>query len=320
MKVRKIYAVYFSATGTTEKTVCRASQAAVRTVFSPSGDFDRNEAYKKAADTERPCPCSQKTTGGVQNGKNSFENSPAAPVKICFNSPDFRRRNLSFKRGDLVFFGVPVYAGRVPNLLLPYLREFISGGGAAAVPIVSYGNRNFDDALKELAQLLERAGFFTAAGGAFVGEHAFSEILGAGRPDAEDLDLADRLGIAAVKKVSSENWPRQSHVPVKVPGEEPLRPYYVPRDRRGNHINILKVKPKTDRNRCTGCGLCASLCPLSSIDSGEPSLITGICMKCGACIKKCPKRAKFIDDPGYLYHRTELEEVYARRSGSRIYI
>ena len=98
MKVRKIYAVYFSATGTTEKTVCRASQAAVRTVFSPSGDFDRNEAYKKAADTERPCPCSQKTTGGVQNGKNSFENSPAAPVKICFNSPDFRRRNLSFKR------------------------------------------------------------------------------------------------------------------------------------------------------------------------------------------------------------------------------
>lgn len=200
MKVRKIYAVYFSATGTTEKTVCRASQAAVRTVFSPSGDFDRNEAYKKAADTERPCPCSQKTTGGVQNGKNSFENSPAAPVKICFNSPDFRRRNLSFKRGDLVFFGVPVYAGRVPNLLLPYLREFISGGGAAAVPIVSYGNRNFDDALKELAQLLERAGFFTAAGGAFVGEHAFSEILGAGRPDAEDLDLADRLGIAAVKR------------------------------------------------------------------------------------------------------------------------
>ena len=105
MKVRKIYAVYFSATGTTEKTVCRASQAAVRTVFSPSGDFDRNEAYKKAADTERPCPCSQKTTGGVQNGKNSFENSPAAPVKICFNSPDFRRRNLSFKRGDLVFYG-----------------------------------------------------------------------------------------------------------------------------------------------------------------------------------------------------------------------
>ena len=255
-----------------------------------------------------------------RSGKNSFENSPAAPVKICFNSPDFRRRNLSFKRGDLVFFGVPVYAGRVPNLLLPYLREFISGGGAAAVPIVSYGNRNFDDALKELAQLLERAGFFTAAGGAFVGEHAFSEILGAGRPDAEDLDLADRLGIAAVKKVSSENWPRQPHVPVKVPGEEPLRPYYVPRDRRGNHINILKVKPKTDRNRCTGCGLCASLCPLSSIDSGEPSLITGICMKCGACIKKCPKRAKFIDDPGYLYHRTELEEVYARRSGSRIYI
>ena len=155
-------------------------------------------------------------------------------------------------------------------------------------------------------------------------EHISYKYPGGSREVLSDVSLelgsTDRLGIAAVKKVSSENWPRQPHVPVKVPGEEPLRPYYVPRDRRGNHINILKVKPKTDRNRCTGCGLCASLCPLSSIDSGEPSLITGICMKCGACIKKCPKRAKFIDDPGYLYHRTELEEVYARRSGSRIYI
>ena len=137
MEIGRVYAVYFSATGTTEKVVCQAADAAVRTVFP-------------------------------QNMEES-----EAPVRVCFNSPEFRRKELSFSEGELVFFGIPVYAGRVPNLLLPYLKEKVKGGGAVAVPVVLYGNRNFDDALKELVQLLEEDGFLTAAAGSFVGEHAF---------------------------------------------------------------------------------------------------------------------------------------------------
>lgn len=284
MEIGRVYAVYFSATGTTEKVVCRAAEAAVRTVFP---------------------------------GENAGDGEP---VRVCFNSPEFRRQELSFGEGDLVFFGVPVYAGRVPNLLLPYLKEKIRGSGAAAVPVVLYGNRNFDDALKELVQILEKAGFLTAAAGSFVGEHAFSRLLGAGRPDQEDLALAESLGKEAAEKVMSGAWPENPHVPASVPGNEPIRPYYTPRDRNGNPIDILKVRPETDPEKCAGCGLCAELCPLGSISREDPSEITGICMKCGACIKKCPQGAKFISDAGYLYHRKELEEVYQRRALSGIYV
>ena len=42
-------------------------------------------------------------------------------------------------------------------------------------------------------------------------------------------------------------------------------------------------------------------------------------MKCGACVKKCPSQAKYFDDPGYLYHKKELEEMYERRAESRIF-
>ena len=57
---------------------------------------------------------------------------------------------LEFSGEDLVVLGVPVYAGRVPNLLLPYVRDSIRGSGTPAVPVVLYGNRNFDDGLMEL--------------------------------------------------------------------------------------------------------------------------------------------------------------------------
>lgn len=282
MQITTVYGVYFSATGTTEKVVRCAADA--------------------AADVLK-----------------------AARQDICFNLPRDRERMLSFEAGDLVIFGVPVYAGRVPNLLLPYIKERIFGGGAASVPVVLFGNRNFDDALIELRDLLEECGFHTVAAGAFVGEHAFSRILGEGRPDGTDLALSEQLGrraadllLNAVSKPSICSAD-SGIAPVSVPGNQPPGPYYTPRDRYGNAIDILKVRPKTDESKCGGCGLCAELCPLGSVDPQNPAQITGICMKCGACVKKCPSQAKYFDDPGYLYHKKELEEMYERRAESRIF-
>ena len=107
---------------------------------------------------------------------------------------------------------------------------------------------------------------------------------------------------------------------VAVGGQEPIRPYYTPRDRAGNPINILKVKPKTDLSRCGGCGLCAELCPMGSIDPADVSQVKGICIKCCACVKGCPTGAKYFDDPGYLYHKSELEEVYARPAKNEVFL
>ena len=87
-----------------------------------------------------------------------------------FTLPEARTRTLQFSDSDLVVFGTPVYAGRVPNILLPYLNT-IQGNGALAVPIVLFGNRDYDDALIELRDILENNGLHTIAAGAFVGEH-----------------------------------------------------------------------------------------------------------------------------------------------------
>lgn len=89
----------------------------------------------------------------------------------------------------------------------------------------------------------------------------------------------------------------------------PLSPYYTPRDRKGNPIDIRKVKPKT-KESCNKCGKCISMCPMNAIDASDPALVSGVCIKCCACIKRCPQEAKYFEDEGYLYHMRELEEQY----------
>ena len=95
------------------------------------------------------------------------------------------------------------------QIFLPYLKEKIKGGGALAVPIVLFGNRNFDDALAELRDILAGDGFYPLAAGAFVGEHSFSRVLGAGRPDAADFAKADELAALIAERIANKRaWRR----------------------------------------------------------------------------------------------------------------
>ena len=274
MKLEKIWAVYFSGTGTTRRTV-------------------------------------ERIAGGIA----SRLNWPAESVD--FSHPAVRQETLRCGEKDLVVFGTPVYAGRVPNVLLPFLRERVVGGGALAVPVVLFGNRNYDDALIELRNILAADGMPPIAAGAFVGEHSFSRVLGADRPNAEDEALMDEFAARVAELAAGLDAAPVKSVAVR--GQEPLRPYYTPRDRAGNPINILKVKPKTDLSRCGGCGLCADLCPMGSIDPADVSAVRGICIKCCACVKGCPTGAKFFDDAGYLYHQHELEAQYARPAENEVF-
>ncbi|RKJ75849.1 ferredoxin [Butyricicoccus sp. 1XD8-22] len=221
-----------------------------------------------------------------------------------FTPPDARQEPKCFQKDDLVVLGVPVIAGRVPNLLLKYLGA-VQGSGALGVPVVLFGNRSYDDALIELRDIMESGGFRTIAGGAFAGEHSFSTTLGRGRPDAEDLAQVQEFADRIAEKVQAGALAS----PVAVRGESPVRAYYTPRDRNGNGIDIRKVKPKTS-DACIKCGWCAVVCPLGSIDGSDPSVVSGICMKCCKCVKGCPQGAKYFDDAGYLYHKEELEAMY----------
>jgi len=223
---------------------------------------------------------------------------------IDFTLPDARKEQVSFTEKDLVVVGLPVYAGRVPNVLLKFLNA-ISGNGALAIAVVVYGNRHFDDALIELRDILEFKGLKVIAGGAFIGEHSFSKILGKNRPDEHDMSMVSEFARQIYEKVTASNVFES----IFVPGNQPYQAYYRPKDKDGNHVNIQKVAPKTNSD-CINCKLCVSICPMGSIDADDVTKIKGICIKCCACIKKCLAQAKYFDDANYLWHKQELEIAY----------
>jgi ferredoxin len=233
---------------------------------------------------------------------------------IDFTLPEARKQAVAFGKEDIVVAGVPVYAGRVPNVLLKYLKA-VAGNGATAVAVVLYGNRNYDDALIELKDLLEADGFRVVAGGAFIGEHSFSRTLGQNRPDEEDMAAAVDFAGRIHRKITA-----LGEIPtVAVKGNRPYRDYYKPKNKNGNPVDIRKVSPRTNSD-CIECKLCASICPMGSIDAGDVSKVTGICIKCCACIKNCPVGAKYFDDENYLWHKRELERAFTERREPEFFV
>lgn len=280
MRIDKVYSTYFSPTGTSKKAVNHISDRLAKLLDIPKLSRD-------------------------------------------FTLPDARRTPLSFQAPGLVVFGLPTIAGRVPNLLIEYLKE-IDGQGCLALPIVMFGNRNFDNALIELSDLCIHGGMKTIAAAAIVGEHSFSSQLGRNRPDPCDLkeidNFADKIfdKLKKLEDASFQEYPEK----VQVPGQAgpDYGGYYMPQDSRGRHIDIRKVKPVTDMEACTDCKICYNSCPMGSIDYEDVSKTPGVCIKCCACIKKCPEGAKSFKDKGYIYHKKELEKVFAERASNSFFL
>jgi NAD-dependent dihydropyrimidine dehydrogenase PreA subunit/flavodoxin len=223
---------------------------------------------------------------------------------IDFTLPASRKEPLYFAEQDLVVFGLPVYAGRVPNVLLKYFNS-IRGNGASAIAVVVYGHRHYDDALIELKDILELNGLQVIAGGAFIGEHSFSRILGMNRPDEQDMSIVAEFARQICKKMTCLSVLK----PLFVKGNRPYRAYSKPKDKDNQPMVLHKITPKTNSD-CINCKLCVDLCPMGSIDVNDVSMITGICIRCCACIKMCPMQAKYFDDANYLWHKNELEVSY----------
>lgn len=204
-----------------------------------------------------------------------------------------RKKIYEFGEQDLVVVGGPVYAGRLPGVK-GGIFQCLKGNKTPVVLNVSYGNREIDDALLELKNILEGNGFVSIGAGEWIAPHTFSEKIGAGRPDQEDYKKVDEFAAILADTLEKERWKESK---LEVPGhfpycEEKRVPFY----------------PTADEN-CTNCRKCVEVCPTEAVYDQTPAETdTEKCIACLACVKVCPAGSRQVRVPAFAPAKAQLEE------------
>jgi ferredoxin len=208
----------------------------------------------------------------------------ASAQEIDLTAPDVAGYRVEQTQNAITVLGAPVYGGRIPPEAVRRLRA-TAGAASPAVVVAVYGNRAYEDALLELRDLALELGFVPIAAGAFVGEHSFhtdATPIAGGRPDATDLQQAQRFG-RDIKDKLTRACTISELGPVSVPG---MIPYKVRKDRPA-------MAPATSAVLCNLCGACAEVCPTAAISVGDAvATDDNACILCSACIKRCPTGAR----------------------------
>lgn len=218
---------------------------------------------------------------------------------IDLTRPEVRAKDHSFGPTDLVILGAPVYAGRLPAVQ-GGIFERLHGDNTPAIFTVSYGNRDYDDALLEEKELCEANGFTGVAAAAWIAPHTFSDAIAAGRPDAEDEKRMDDFA-ERVKAVLAGDGLRHS---LTVKGNKPYKD------------GMTMPFHPAGSDACAGCGTCASVCLTGAIDVSSPRETDAArCIDCLACVKSCPAHARGVFSPMFegMVKKLEAGIMYPRK-------
>lgn len=205
---------------------------------------------------------------------------------------------VTIPKEELLIVGIPVYAGRVPAMAVDRIRRF-KGEGTRAVTIAVYGNRDYDDALLELSDILSDNGFQVISAGAFIAQHSIFPKVGANRPDNADFEQMKGFAMETKKMLETDN---KEWLPITIKGN---RPYKIP--------GSIPIFP-SGTSSCKECGKCAQLCPAGAILLSQPKEVDETkCIKCGRCIVVCPTQSRQFQGMPYTLASEKFNSAYKER-------
>ena len=243
-------------------------------------------------------------TGGTQKCADFFAAAFEQEVELIDLSDysyDFTLSDIT--EDDICIIAAPAFGGRIPATAANRLR-LVKGNGAKAILIAVYGNREFEDCLIELQDIVLENGFVPIAGVGAVAEHSLIRKFGAGRPDADDIKELGTFADKIIEKLNSGTMNA-----LTLPGN---RPYKI--------FSGSSVRPLTS-NSCVKCKLCAWNCPVEAITEDAPHLTDNDkCISCMRCISVCPNAARYLAPEIIDTVTQRLSAVASERKPNTLYL
>ena len=222
-------------------------------------------------------------------------------INLLVRDPD--RRQSLLRETDIAVIAMPVFGGRIPAVAASRLR-MIRGNGSRAIVAAVYGNRAYDDSLRELADIAEASGFRGIAAIAAIAEHSIIHEIAQGRPDDEDRSQLARMAEEIAGKLDRNDDSRPS-----VPGSWPYKVFH----------GIPLGTYATDD--CIFCTSCALECPVGAIPEERPNQPSnGSCISCMRCVAVCPVQARRPDDAVTEVIRHKISPVCVERKEAELFI
>ena len=222
-------------------------------------------------------------------------------IDLCEYTDQIQER--IFWQNDICLIGVPAYGGRVPRTAAERIKG-LKGNGALAVLVVSYGNRDYDDTLIELYDVVKAQGFTCVSGVTAIAEHSIMHQFASGRPDTDDINQLKTFAKEVKAKIDAS---RLTEVQVK--GNRPYK-----------ELKEVPFHP-TASDSCTMCGLCAKLCPVHAIPFEAPNQTNGEqCISCMRCVQVCPSKARHIDEQMLSAVSEKMKPLFAQRKENELFL
>lgn len=224
-------------------------------------------------------------------------------INMNLTSRNTKTDSLTLTEKDLVFIGVPSYAGRVPVTFKERFAK-IQGNNALAVIVVTFGNRAQEDTLIELFDLAKAQGFKILAASAVATEHSIIHDFGKGRPDRKDKSEL----ITFMQKIKNK---LQDGILLadELPGNRPYK-----------EVKAVPMAPDFVEANCVACGKCANECPTGAIDSKTYKCNSEKCISCLRCVKVCPINCRFVDKKILEKLRVHLTPLCSERKANQFYL
>lgn len=209
--------------------------------------------------------------------------------------------NITIGADSLLIIGAPVYAGRLPRRAAEAFK-MLRGSSTPAIAVCVYGNRDYDDALVELQDIIEERGFKTVAAGAFIGRHCIFPTVAGGRPDDADMLKADDFARKSLNLLRQTD--DISQLPrLTVKGNRPYK--------QGGASTFT---PVGDVSKCDGCMTCMGKCPMEAIPADAPCTTDADrCIACGRCVVVCPQGARGFGGEAYKGFEAKFTAAFSQR-------